>query len=178
MELRSAVGALQRDMVNMVDKTYLERVIGVKSLSQTPTDFNAGSVSNPKFYVLRNPLLRGNTYARGFSFVQWTLGSAPERVETFFDMNGQSFDTATTKFITDSSSRIDVALEGIATASLGAGSGMSPALYRITVKVRTQAENTYDIGAVSFGPDGVETKSESAYGSVEDDDIRSWTKQK
>jgi len=77
------------------------------------------------------------------------------------------------------SSRVNgIQVTGIQTDSLGSGTAQPAAMYKIRVDMTTRSENTYDIGAVSLGPDGTETKNESDYGSADDDDIRTWTKKK
>jgi len=181
MTMRATVGALQRDMVNMIDEAYLKRVIGAKTLDK-PINIPAGSASSLSFYMLRPTTARDSSdkvvKVRGYSHVSWTLGARSTRVETLYPVSGSPL-TVSTTFGDATASRINgIQVSGVQTDSLGSGTTQPAAVYKIRVDMRTRSENTYDIGAISFGPDGTETKNESQYGSPEDDDIRTWTKKK
>lgn len=182
MTMRATVGALQRDMVNMVDETYLKRVIGVKASLDKPISIPSGSASSLSFYMLRPTTARDSSdklvKVRGYSHVSWNLSSRSTRTETLYPVAGGTL-SVSTSFGDATSSRINgIQVSGIQTDSLGSGATKPAAMYKIRVDMKTRSENTYDIGAVSFGPDGIETKNESQYGSAEDDDIRTWTKKK
>jgi len=164
MVMRSAVAMVQRDLARAVDAdVVMDGVLSTNGLGQ----------SFPQsFYILR-PTRENGKDVRGFAHVTYG-GGFMSRTEKVLDGAGGVTKTISSSFSPqEGEDPPSIKVEPLKTATRGIGKVPAMA-YKITASLSQKRSSTYDIGALSYGPNGVDN-TDSGVGQ-KDDDIRTWTK--